>query len=129
MAGMSIGFYTRFGGKFPFDAPYACVVDFELTLEYCSTFVALGVIGWFMVFRKFVRTGAFYRRLILPLSLASYGTYLVHMTILLTLLPHFKPNLPMPVAVVSLALTTFVCASLVSLVGRRIPRVGSWLFG
>ena len=51
------------------------------------------------------------------------------MTILLTLLPHFKPNLPMPVAVVSLALTTFVCASLVSLVGRRIPRVGSWLFG
>lgn len=50
-------------------------------------------------------------------------------TILLSLLPHYKPNLSTPVAVVALALATFACASLVSLVGRRIPRVGAWLLG
>ncbi|MCQ2389569.1 MAG: acyltransferase family protein [Kiritimatiellae bacterium] len=128
-AGMAFGFYFRFGGRFPFDAPYACTVDFELTLEYCSTFVALAVVGWFMVFRTFAGAGRLYRRLVLPLSKASYGTYLVHMTILLTLLPHFKAHLPTPVAIVSLGLTTFAAASLVSLAGRRVPRVGAWLFG
>lgn len=128
-AGMAFGFYCRFGGKFPYDAPYARVVEVELVLEYCSTFVALAVIGWFMVFRKFSGTGWLYRRIVLPLSQASYGTYLVHMTILLTLLPHVKPNLPTPVAVVALALVTFVCASFVSLIGRRLPRVGASFFG
>ena len=129
MTGMACGFYFRFGGKFPFDAPYARVVDFELTLEYCSTFVALSVIGWFMVFRLFARTGAFYRRVILPLSQASYGTYLVHMTILLALLPFFKPHLPTPLAILSLGAVTFVAASLVSLIGRRVPYLGTWFFG
>lgn len=128
-AGMAFGFYFRFGGRFPFDAPYACVVDFELSLEYCSTFVALAVVGWFMVFRTFSRAGRLYRHLVLPLSRASYGTYLAHMTILLALLPHFKAHLPTPLAIVSLGLTTFAAASLVSLAGRRIPRVGAWLFG
>ena len=129
MAGMGVGFYLRFGGQFPFDRPYACVVDFEMALEYCSTFVALAVIAWFMIFRKFVSTGAFYRRIVLPLSQASYGTYLVHMTILLTLLPTFQAHLPTPLAILSLGLVTFTCASLVSLIGRRIPRLGAWLFG
>ena len=128
-AGMAFGFYLRFGGRFPFDAPYACVVDFELTLEYCSTFVALAVVGWFLVFRMFVSAGGFYRRVVLPLSQASYGTYLVHMTILLTLLPSFKAHLPTPLAILSLGFVTFVCASLVSLAARRIPRLGAWLFG
>ena len=129
MTGMSVGFYTRFGGKFPFDAPYACVVDFEMTLEYCSTFVALAVVGWFLVFRMFVSDGGFYRRVILPLSQASYGTYLVHMTILLTLLPVIQPHLPTPLAILSLGFATFISASLVSLVARRIPRLGTWIFG
>lgn len=128
-AGMAFGFYLRFGGHFPYDAPYACVVDFELSLEYCSTFVAMAVVGWFMLFRMLNGTGWLYRRLILPLSQASYGTYLVHMTILLTLLPYFKPNLPTPFAIVSLAFVTFAGASLVSLAARHIPCLGTWGFG
>jgi len=128
-AGMACGFYFRLGGQFPYDAPYARTVDLELFIEYCSTFVALAVIGWFLIFRKFNGAGVLYRRLIRPLSEASYGTYLVHLAILVTLLPFFKSRFPTPIAIVSLAAVTFVCASTVSLVGRRIPRIGRWLFG
>lgn len=40
-----------------------------------------------------------------------------------------KPRLTVPLAIGATALVSFVVASLLSMVLRRIPRVGHWLCG
>ena len=129
VAGMAAGFCCRLDGVYPTDAPYAATVDAELFLEYCSLFVALGTAGMFGIFRTVSSAGGFYRRVVRPLSEASYGTYLVHLMILLTILPYLQNRLPTPVCIVVLAFSSFVAASAVSIVIRRIPRIGHWLAG
>lgn len=119
VAGMAFGFYLRIGGTYPTDGTYAATVDSELFLEYCSLFVALGTVGVFQVLRCVTAAGAVYRRVIVPLSQASYRIYLVHLMILLTLAPHVVGHFPTPVAIVVLALATFLLASLVSVFFRK----------
>jgi len=122
-------FYGRIPGPFPYSAPYAKAVDLEMSIEYCSTGVALTVIGAFLVFRKLDFGGAFYGRVIRPLSVASFGAYLVHMFILTPVFAALSPHLPTSLAIVSTAAVTFLGASVASLVLGKIPKLGKWLVG
>ena len=127
---MACGLYFRIpGGGCPVREPYAAVVDFEMSIEYCSVGVAAAVVGLFLVIRKFTADGAFYRRVILPLSEASYGTYLIHMIALAPVSAALKGVLPMPLAVPAVASIAFVSSSLVSFAVRKIPFVGKYLMG
>ncbi len=127
---MALGLYFRIpGGGYPVRLSYAAVVDFEMSIEYCSLGVAAAVVGLFLVIRKFTADGAFYRRVILPLSEASYGIYLIHMIVLAPVSSALSGVLPMPLAVVSVAAIAFVSSSLVSLMGRKIPFIGKYLLG
>jgi surface polysaccharide O-acyltransferase-like enzyme len=132
IAGISIigcGFFFRIPKTFPFSAPYAFAVDLEMSIEYCSTGVALATIGAFMVIRKFTADGAFYRYFISPFAKASYGTYLIHMFVLLTVLDKVKEFCSTPCTILVTAIITFIVSSLVSLILGRIPKIGRWIMG
>ncbi len=127
----AIPFYLRIpdSAGYPVNAPYAAAVDLEMSWEFCSTGVALTVAAYFLVIRKFTAGGAFYRRVIRPLSEASYGTYLLHMLVLAEVSELFNPRLTAPLAIVATAIISFVASSIISICLRRIPRVGAWLCG
>lgn len=127
---MTSGFYFRIpSDSFPVRAPYSSVVDIEMSIEFCSIGVASAVVGLFLIIRKFSFDGVIYRRVILPLSEASYGTYLVHMVVLTPVSEVLKGVLPMPISVLCVALTTFVLSSIASIIVRKIPFVGKYIMG
>jgi surface polysaccharide O-acyltransferase-like enzyme len=123
------GFFFRLSGPFPYAAPYATAVDLEMSIEYCSFGVALATIGAFLALRTISGAGAFYRRVIRPLAQASYGTYLLHMFVLLPVFDALRPHLSTPAAIVLTAAVSFVLSSLLSLVIGRLPVVGRWICG
>ncbi|MDD6030150.1 MAG: acyltransferase [Kiritimatiellae bacterium] len=115
-------------GGYPVVRPYATAVDLEMSWEFCSLGVAMTVAAYFMVIRKLTATGAFYAKVVRPLAEASYGTYLVHILVLVPVVGGFlKPHLPTPCAIVLGAAATFALSSLASLLLRRIPKVGRFL--
>lgn len=127
---MAGGFYFRLpDGGFPVRAPYAAVVDIEMSIEYCSIGVTAALVGLFLIIRKFTADGAFYRFVIVPMSEASYGTYLIHMIFLAPISEVLKVFMPMPVAVLAVAAIVFVSSSTASFVVRKIPFIGKYLMG
>ena len=130
LAGAAIigcGFFFRIGGSYPYSAPYAKAVDLEMSIEYCSLGVVMTTVAVFLVLRCISGAGSFYGRIVRPLSEASYGTYLLHMFVLLPVFERIRPLAPTPVAVVATAAVSFVIASLISIAVRRIPKIGSWI--
>ena len=124
-------FYFRIpgGGVFPVTRPYAAAVDLEMSWMFCSTGVALTVVGCFLVLRKCTWDGWFYSKVIRPLSAASYGTYLMHIMVLVVLAERLKGAVPTPAAIAGIALGTFAVSSAGSCVIRRIPFVGKMVVG
>lgn len=122
-------FYFRipFDGTFPVTRPYALAVDLEMSWEFCGLGVALTVLGYILVLRKFDFSGWFYAHVVRPVSEASYGTYLMHMLILAPTVAFYRSFLPTPACIAATAVTTFAAASLGSVLLRRIPRIGAFL--
>lgn len=126
------GFYFRignYGTAYPVSAPYSAAVDLEMSWEFCSTGVVMTAIGYFLLVRRLTGDGTFYRRIVLPLSGASFGVYLVHILVLVVVIDWFKPSLATPCGILSAAATTFVISSAVSMLLRRIPVIGRWIGG
>ena len=122
------GFYFRIP-DFPCEKPYSFAVDLEMSIEYCSTGVALTVVAAFLVLRKIEKGGVLYRCVVRPIAEASYGTYLLHMFVLLKVFVALRPHCCTPAAIFATASISFVAASLVSLAIARIPRIGRWIVG
>ena len=125
---MGGGFYFRIP-EFPCSKPYAFAVDLEMSIEYCSVGVAIAVIAAFMLIRKIKADGAFYRRIVRPLSEASYGTYLLHMFVLLAVFDAVRPHCNTPATICVTAVTSYVLASAAGVLLRRIPFVGRFIVG
>ena len=113
--------------KFPFAAPYSAAVRMEMSIEYCSLGVALATIAAFMVIRKLHFDGAFYRRVVRPVSEASYGMYLVHMLVLAPVSAALIPRMATPLAILSVAAISYVASALIAIAVRRVPAVGKWI--
>ena len=131
LAGAAIiggGFYFRIP-EFPCSRPYAFAVDLEMSIEYCSLGVALTVIAAFLLIRKIKADGAFYRRVVRPLAEASYGTYLLHMFVLLPVFAALHAGCGTPVTIFATAGASYVAASAASVLIRRIPFVGRFIVG
>ena len=124
-------FYWRIpgGGAFPVSDTYAKVVDLEMSWMFCSTGVAMTVIAYFLILRKFTFDGWFYEKVICPLSAASYGTYLMHIMVLVILAEHLKGAVPTPVAITGIATGSFAISAVASIIIRKIPFVGKWVVG
>ena len=123
------GFFFRLSGAYPYSAPYAKAVDLEMSIEYCSLGVLLATAAAFLVIRQISYDGWLYSRVIRPLSEASYGTYLLHMFVLLPVFEQFRPLMPTPVAILATASVSFALSSFISIAVRKIPKIGSWICG
>ena len=115
---------------FPFAAPYAKAVRMEMSIEYCSTGVALTTVAAFLVFRRLGAEGGWlHRTVVQPIAEASYGMYLLHMLILTPMFAFLRPHLPTPLTIVGTAAATFVLSALAAILIRRVPVVGRWVCG
>ena len=127
-------------GVYPVEGPMGMVVAWETTWINDTLSVALMAIGWVLVFRKITSQGSFFRRILLPVSRASYGMYLCHMIVLAAVSGWLRTALgtgldgqlgiwTTPVQILSTALLTFLVTALFCVAVQRIPRLGKWIVG
>ena len=144
---MVSGLLSRFSattpdGSFPLSGDLAVAVAWETPITFCSLPVVLSAVGLVLVFReaRFREGGWLYRRLVLPLSKAGYGMYLMHMLVLAPLSSLFRGWLGVgsagvlgvwttPVQILATALASFVLVGLASVLLQRIPRLGKYVIG
>lgn len=136
--------FSETGESFPLAGDLAVAVAWEVPIAFCSLFVLCTALGLILMFRwmfysKRSEESLFYR-LILPLSKAGYGMYLVHMLVLAYVSGWFRSWLGLgsdgvlgvwttPVQILGTALCSFVVVGLVAVLVQRIPRVGKYLMG
>ena len=124
------------GGVFPFEGPLDHGVWWETTWCNDTLGVALMAIGLILLFRKISCSGGFYRRVLLPVSQASYGMYLMHMAVLVLFAGWLSPAIgssfgfwSAPVTILATAVCTFVTCAAGAVLLRRVPVVGRWIIG
>lgn len=145
------GFAISFGGFLLRVCKSACgelpvggTVDMAVWWEttWCNdTFgVALMAIAWILLFKKCKADGKFYQRVLLPVSNASYGIYLAHLLILVPVSGYFRTLLgsgldgklgfwTTPVEILLSAIAGFAITAIISVIIRRIPKVGKLIMG
>ncbi|MGM9753131.1 MAG: acyltransferase [Candidatus Cryptobacteroides sp.] len=146
LAGFAIvfgGFWRRInmGEGFPAAGAVDSAVWWETTWCNDTVGVVLMTIAWILLFKKIKSSGAFYRKIILPLSKAGYGMYLSHMLVLAPVSAWFRNLLgaasgnellgfwTAPASILLGSLATFAITGLVSVLIRKIPKVGPWIMG
>ena len=126
------------GGSFPFSGPLSNAVGWETMWAYDSIGVALMTIGAIMLFRKIGSCGGFYRKVLLPVSKASYGMYLMHMVFLAAFSELYRSVIydpaaswswTAPVTILCTAVSAFVASAVVAVLLQRIPKVGRFISG
>ena len=139
------GLLNRFsatGEVFPLTGDLAIAVAWETPVTYCSLPVVLTAVGLMLVFMQGRQNGEspFYRHIILPLSQAGYGMYLIHMLVLAQFSALYRNWLGLgaegllgywttPVEILATALSSFVVVGGLAVALQRIPKVGKYLMG
>ena len=128
------------GGTFPIEGKVDMAVWWETTWYNDSIGVALMAIAWVLLFRKVKACGGFYRKVLLPVSKASYGMYLSHLIILVPISGAIRSWLgtgtdgclgfwTTPVEILLASLCSFICVAVVSILLQRIPKIGKYIIG
>lgn len=144
---MVSGLLSRFSatspdGSFPLSGDLAVAVAWETPITFCGLPVVLSAVGLMLVFceARFREESWLYRYLVLPLSKAGYGMYLMHMLVLAQFSGLFRSWLGVgaagvlgawttPVQILATALCSFVAVGLASVLLQRIPRLGKYVTG
>ena len=133
--------FSETPGGFPLSGNLALAVHWEAPILFCGFPVLLTALGLVLVFRRIDGGESFfYRRIILPLSQAGYGMYLIHMLVLAPVVGFFRDWLGLgaqgvlgvwttPVQILASALCSFVVVGFAAVVLQRIPRLGKYLMG
>ena len=132
--------FASCAGTFPAEGIIDDLVWGETTWCYDSLGIALMTIGWILLFRKIRNEGRFYHKVLMPVSKASYGIYLCHMLILAPVCGYLRNLLgtgeegmlgfwTTPVEIAASAAITFVSASLLCIIVRKIPKAGRYIIG
>ena len=147
LAGFAIccgGFLSRVWadshGVFPIEGPVGLAALWEGPWLNDTFGVALMTIAWVLMFRKIERGGAFFDKVLLPVSKASYGMYLSHMLVLGAVSAWLRSSLgtgtegllgiwTTPVQILATAVISFVCVAVFSILVQRIPKAGKWIMG
>lgn len=145
LAGFAVSFggflrraYETGGGSFPVEGLVEKAVWWETTWCNDTIGVVLMAIAWILVFKKIKAEGKFYKNILLPVSKASYGMYLMHLLILVPVFGAIRNALgsgaegvlgfwTTPVEILGAAIIAFVCTSVAALIIRRIPIIGKYL--
>lgn len=124
----AIGFWDATPKAFPVSGSIDIAVRMELTWGFCTLGTALLTLGFFLLLRKCQRTGWTYRHVVMPISRASYGMYLMHIFVLCfycTLLRVAIDSTPLIIVLTSLL--TYITSFALSHIVHRIPVVGKYL--
>ena len=138
------GFLRRVGadarGVFPVEGPVGLAAIWETPWLNDSLGVALMAIGWILVLRKIRCGGAVYRKLVLPVSRASYGMYLSHLLVLVPVSAWLRAALGLgndgvlgiwttPVQILLTTLISYVLVALACVLIQKIPKLGKIIIG
>lgn len=127
-------------GIFPAAGDLTVAVGWETTWCFDTIGVAVMTAGLILLLRKISSDGAFYQKVILPVSNASYGMYLMHMAFLAVFSGYFRSALGLgadgllgiwttPVQILSTAICSFITVAATSLLLQKIPRLGRYIIG
>jgi len=129
---------------FPLTGSLGTAVAWETPINFCGLPVVMTTVGIILLFRSYLaesnEDSFFYRNIILPLSQAGYGMYLIHMLVLGNLSPIFRSalgvgsdgvlgNWTTPVEILLTALVSFVIVGVMAVLIQRIPKAGKYLMG
>ena len=128
------------GGTFPVEGPTGLAAQWETPWFNDSIGVAFMTLGWILLFRKITCEGAFYKKVVLPVSKASYGMYLSHMLLLALFSGLFRKLWGIgadgalgvwttPAQICLSALCTFASVALCCVLLQKIPKVGKFIVG
>ena len=129
---------VSFTGDFPAEGTVDKAVWWETTWCNDTIGVALMAVAWILLFKKIKASGCFYKRILLPVSKASYGIYLMHLLILVPICGLFREWIgsgaegvlgfwTTPVQIIASAVVAFICTAIVSVILRRIPVIGKYI--
>ena len=129
---------TSLNGSFPAEGLVEKAVWWETTWCNDTIGVALMAIAWILIFKKIRSSGWFYQNVLLPVSKASYGMYLMHLLILVPVCGWFRGWLgsgaegvlgfwTTPVEILGAAIVAFIATAAVSVVIRKIPFIGKYI--
>ena len=132
--------YESAEGVFPVGGLVEKAVWWETTWCNDTIGVALMTLAWILLFRKITADGAFYKKVLLPVSKASYGMYLCHLLILVPICGWFRGWLgsgaegilgfwTTPVEIVTSAVCGFVLTAIASIILQKIPKIGKYIIG
>lgn len=132
--------YESAEGVFPVGGLVEKAVWWETTWCNDTIGVALMTLAWILLFRKITADGAFYKKVLLPVSKASYGMYLCHLLILVPIFGWFRGWLgsgaegilgfwTTPVEIVVSAVCAFVVTAIISVILQKIPKIGKYIIG
>ena len=132
--------YESAEGVFPVGGLVEKAVWWETTWCNDTIGVALMTLAWILLFRKITADGGFYKKVLLPVSKASYGMYLCHLLILVPICGWFRGWLgsgaegilgfwTTPVEIVVSAVCAFVVTAIVSVILQKIPKIGKYIIG
>ena len=127
-------------GVFPLEGLVEKAVWWETTWCNDTIGVVLMTIAWILLFRKIKASGVFYDRVLLPLSKASYGLYLLHLLILVPICGAMREWLGVgvagvlgvwttPLQIVASAVVGFVASACVAILLQKIPKIGKYIIG
>ena len=130
--------YETAAGVFPVEGLVEKAVWWETTWCNDTLGVALMAVAWILVIKKIKAEGKFYQKVLLPVSKASYGMYLMHLLILVPVSGAVRNILgsgtegvlgfwTTPVEIMISAVVAFVCTALVSVLLRRVPKIGQYI--
>lgn len=127
-------------GSYPVEGLVEVAVWWETTWCNDTLGVALMTLGTVLLFRKITADGSFFKRVLSPVSQASYGMYLSHLIILVPISGLFRSWLGVgnegvlgfwtaPVEITLSAICSFVIVAVMCIVLQRIPKIGKYIMG
>ena len=128
------------GGEFPATGLVEKAVWWETTWCNDTIGVVLMTVAWLLVFKKIKSSGGFYQKVLLPVSKASYGIYLLHLLVLVPISGAVREWLgsgaegllgvwTTPVEIVVSGVLGFLCSAIIAVVLQKIPKVGKYIAG
>lgn len=128
------------GGIFPTEGLTGLATGWEIPWYNDTIGVALMAVAWILIFRKIKAQGGFYRKVLLPVSQASYGMYLSHMFALAAYSSLFRGKFGIgadgalgvwttPVEIILTAVCSFLTVAVACTIIKRIPKIGKLIAG
>lgn len=127
-------------GEFPLEGAIDKAVWWETTWCNDTIGVVLMTVAWILLFKKIKSSGSFYNKVLLPVSKASYGVYLLHLLLLVPICGAMREWLGVgsegvlgvcttPVQIVVSAVLGFVASVAVAVALQKIPKIGKFIIG